>query len=243
LLNILSPFLYKGSCGEGYALSFVLEKKGFAYMKLFDKRQEVKFIRMLLNNPYSYLGAHADPKRVGEKFGIYLNADFDYEEAISKLQNAMKSRGKGLERDLVKRIQEAKNKWANDLLDDIGVNISTMGALNSISKKVWGSRISDCYVEGLKERIQSNQKDLFESVVADHSEGDFVDDLLEESCTPEEAPTQTCVSIGDFRIVVPKGSEVIISKVELGDFRVEGGGSVKIGRVTKSNFEDIVIQG
>jgi len=217
-------------------------------MKLFDKRQEVKFIRMLLMNPYKYLGNHADPQRVSEKFGIYLNADFDYEEAISKLQNAMKSRGKGLERDLVKKIQEAKNRWANALLDDIGVNISTMGALNGISKRVWGSRISDCYVEDLKKRIQSNQKDLFESVMADHSDEDnnFVDDVLEgieEAYTPEEAPTQTCVSIGDFRIVVPKGSEVVISKVELGDFRVEGGGSVKIGRVTKSNFEDIVIQG
>lgn len=224
-------------------------------MKLFDKRQEVKFIRMLLMNPYKYLGNHADPQRVSEKFGIYLNGDFDYDEAISKLQNAMKSRGKGLERDLVKKIQEAKNKWANDLLDDIGINISTMGALNSISKKVWGSRISDCYVEDLKERIQSNQKDLFESVMADHSDEEFdnsfVNDLLEgiekvytpEDSTPVETPTQTCVSIGDFRIVVPKGSEVVISKVELGDFRVEGGGSVKIGRVTKSNFEDIVIQG
>jgi GTP:adenosylcobinamide-phosphate guanylyltransferase len=123
-----------------------------------------------------------------------------------------------------------------------------MGALNNISKKVWGSRISDCYVEDLKERIESNQKDLFESVMADHSDKDnnFVDDVLEgieEAYTPDEAPTQTCVSIGDFRIVVPKGSEIVISKVELGDFRVEGGGSVKIGRVTKSNFEDIVIQG
>ena len=112
-------------------------------------------------------------------------------------------------------------------------------------------------MEDLKKRIQSNQKDLFESVMSDHkdlvesvmsdhTENNFVDDVLEgieEAYTPEEAPTQTCVSIGGFRIVVPKGSEVVISKVELGDFRVEGGGSVKIGRVTKSNFEDIVIQG
>ena len=55
-------------------------------MKLFDGRQEVKFIRMLLNNPYKYLGTTADPKLVSEKFGIYLNSDFDFIILSSKMR-------------------------------------------------------------------------------------------------------------------------------------------------------------
>ena len=213
-------------------------------MKLFDGRQEVKFIRMLLNNPYKYLGTTADPKLVSEKFGIYLNSDFDFEGVISKLQNAMKSRGRGIDRELMKQIQSAKYKWANDLLDDVGSQISTMGSLNTICRKVWGSRISDIYVSQLKDKINLNLqiKTKLES---------YQDDLFsrleeaptEEAPTEEEPPSQTCVSIGEVTISVPKGSVVSISKMELGDFKVIGGGSIKIGRVTKSNFEDIVIQG
>ena len=191
-------------------------------MKLFTKQKEKKFLSMLLDDPYKFLGVKIDPLKIKKELDHFLFlSDFNAVSTLLKLHEALKTRGKkGLDVETKKKIKEAKKKWALAVIENHDVR--SINALNKISKKVWGSRISDVEYGELRAKItEVNQPIPF--------------------LPKEEVPT--CVSIGEVTITVPKGCRVNISNVELGEFKIQGGGSVSIGRVTKSNFEDIVIQG
>tara|TARA_B100000073_G_scaffold347518_1_gene362131 strand:- start:1646 stop:2221 length:576 start_codon:yes stop_codon:yes gene_type:complete len=191
-------------------------------MKLFTKQKEKKFLSMLLDDPYKFLGIKIDPLKIRKNLDHFLFlSEFDAVNTLFKLHEALKTRGKkGLDVETKKKIKEAKKKWALAVIENHDVR--SINALNKISKKVWGSRISDVEYGELRAKItEVNQPIPF--------------------LPKEEVPT--CVSIGEVTITVPKGCRVNISNVELGEFKIQGGGSVSIGRVTKSNFEDIVIQG
>ena len=178
---------------------------------------------MLLDNPYKFLGTKIDPLKIKKELDPFLFlSDFDAVSTLLKLHKALRTRGKkGLDMETKKNIKEAKKKWALAVIENH--DVSTINALNKISKKVWGSRISDSEYEELRAKITEVTQPI--------------------PFLPKEEEAPTCVSIGEVSITVPKGCKVNISNVELGEFKIQGGGSVSIGRVTKSNFEDIVIQG
>tara|TARA_B100000424_G_C22933280_1_gene496502 strand:- start:588 stop:1133 length:546 start_codon:yes stop_codon:yes gene_type:complete len=181
---------------------------------------------MILANPYKYLGVKVDPDTIKKDLGAYLHSEFDVEATLSKLRKALSTRGKkGIDAETKRSIKEAKKKWALSVIENH--KVVSINALNTISKRVWGSRISDNENGELRNKIaEYNQPIPF---------GLPVSEEVEEALT--------CVSIGEVTITVPKGSKISISSVDLAEFKVKGSGSISIGRVTSTNFQDLVIQG
>ena len=98
---------------------------------------------MLLDDPYRFLGIKIDPLKIRKELDHFLFlSDFNAVSTLLKLHEALKTRGKkGLDVETKKKIKEAKKKWALAVIENHDVR--SINALNKISKKVWGSRISD----------------------------------------------------------------------------------------------------
>jgi hypothetical protein len=155
---------------------------------------------------------------------------------LGSLRDSCKSRNKGLTYEMRERLHTAKYNWAKYVCANFSV--TTMSALEKLSKNVWGNRLPDKYREELLTHL-SEHPSLFEDggEVIEIFEGDPATSSEKEDGSEETVQVQ----IGGVKILLAKGSQLRLAEVASHALSVKGC-KVTVSEIGGGILKDVLIE-
>lgn len=193
----------------------------------------------ILEDPWDIFNTHTDIKEVVKNAqkslkdrGLTGFRKSEIKTAILTLKEGLKNRT--VDKTLRPLINISKKQWAKHLCNSY--RVTTMNALNTLCREVWGSRLPDSCLDEIKTHLHTQEKDE-KSKEIDEALSEMFDDvittvpapLLEETLKKE---VNRSIQLGAISIKASEGSEISIKSLRASDLvGVNNSSSIVIDKV------------
>ena len=191
----------------------------------------------ILEDPWEIFNTHTDIKEIVKNAqkslrdrGLTGFRKSEIKTAILVLRDGLKNRT--IETALRPLINLAKKQWAKHLCNSY--RVTTMNALNTLCREVWGSRLPDNCLDEIKTHLHTQEKEE-KSKEIDEALSDMFDEVIITEPAPlleDTLKKNRSIQLGAIEIKASEGSEISIKSLRASDLvGVNNSSSIVIDKV------------
>ena len=208
-----------------------------AVKKQADAEDYSYLLTHILEDPWEIFNTHTDIKEVVKNAqkslkdrGLTGFRKSEIKTAILALKSGLKNRT--IDKALRPLINISKKQWAKHLCTSY--RVSTMNALNTLCREVWGSRLPDNCIEEIKTHLHTKEDDE-KSKEIDEALSEMFDDVITTVPAPlleDTLKKNRSIQLGSIEIKASEGSEISIKSLRASDLvGVNNSSSIVIDKV------------
>ena len=203
------------------------------------ERDASDLLTHILEDPWGIFNTHTDIKEVVKNAQKSLKdrdikgfRKSEIKTAIFTLKEGLKNRT--VDKELRPLINISKKQWAKHLCNSY--RVSTMNALNTLCREVWGSRLPDSCLAEIKTHLHTKEDDE-KSKEIDEALSEMFDDVITSVPAPLLEDTlkkelNRSIQLGEILFYMDEGSEISINSLRASELvGVNNSSSIHIDKV------------